>query len=209
VRTPAICPQAAGADCYFFTTDPYMKLTKDDTKFEQMYFEYRDKLYWYVRKKVNTDEAAQDITSDVFVKLLENKDIFLSRDKNGVAAWLYTVARNMIIDSYRKKSNNLEKVGIEDDVFDLVAGEGGNNIDELIRDEKYQIVTAAMEGLDPIEREVITLRFNDELKFSEIAKVVNKEEGAVKMILYRALEKVKSKVGGAHGYELEVEGGAK
>lgn len=145
-------------------------------------------------KKVNTDELAQDITSDVFVKLLENKEILKNRDKSGVAAWLYTVARNMVVDQYRKKSNNVEKVGIEDDVFDLIASESGDHLQDLIKDEKYQVITAAMQGLDPLEQEVITLRFNDELKFSEIAAIVEKEEGAVKMILYRALEKIKTKV---------------
>lgn len=171
-----------------------MKLIKDEKLIEQMYFEYRDRIYWYVRKKVNSDELAQDITSDVFMKLLENKELMQKRDKSGVAAWLYTVARNQVIDQYRKKSNNVEKVGIDDDVFDIIAADDGDHLQNLIKDEKYQLITAAMEGLDAIEQEIVTLRFNDELKFSEIAVIMNKEEGAVKMILYRALEKLKTKV---------------
>jgi len=164
---------------------------KEERNFEKFYFEFRKSLFWYVRKKVGSDEVAQDITAEVFIKLFENREILKKRDESGLKAWLYTVARNQIIDFYRKKSNNVEIKGIDDDIFDLVVADRTEHLQGLIRDEKYQMIMAAMENLEGPEKEVVTLRFNDELSFKEIAQILQKEEGAVKMTLYRAIEKIK------------------
>lgn len=171
-----------------------MNKREEKKMFEKYYFEFRTSIFWYIRKKVNNEESAQDITTDVFMKLLENPDILSNREQNGVRAWLYTVARNAVIDSYRKKSNQLEKTAIDDDVFDLIASDKEDHLQSVIKDEQYQLILAAMEGLGTDEKEIVTLRFMDEMKFNEIAKIVGKDEGAVKMMLYRSLEKIQSKI---------------
>lgn len=172
-----------------------MDKRQEQKMFEKYYFEFRTSIFWYIRKKVTNEETAQDITTDVFMKLLENPDILGERDGNGVRAWLYTVARNAVIDSYRKKSNQLEKTTIDEEVFELIASDSQDHLQGVIKDEKYQLILAAMEGLNPDEREIVSLRFMEEMKFNEIATIVGKDEGAVKMTLYRAMEKIKNKIG--------------
>jgi len=164
---------------------------KEEKKFEKIYFAFRKNLFWYVRKKVNSDEIAQDITADVFMKLFENKKILADRDQNGLRAWLYTVARNQVVDHYRKKSNNVEVKGLDDEIFDLVVSDRTEHLQQLIQDEKYQLIMAVIENLEPIEKEIITLRFQREMSFKEIAEIIKKDEGAIKMTLYRSIEKIK------------------
>ena len=158
--------------------------------FEKYYMDYKKNIYWYVRRRVSSDEIAQDITADVFVKLIENDGVLSKRDCNGVKAWLFTVARNMIIDFFRKKSTNVEKFDIDDEVLELVAVEDGDHLAHEIKDEQKQLLLGAMDGLKSVEKEILSLRFQEEYSFAEIAEITGKKEGNVKMILYRALEKL-------------------
>lgn len=158
--------------------------------FEMYYIEFRRDIFWYIYKKINKRELAEDMTADVFMKLLNNTEVIEKRDKNGVRAWLYTVSRNQVIDYYRKNSTNSD-VDVEPEVFELIACTKDSHLKEAIKDEQFEILRALLEGLDPEEQEIIHLRFRDEMKFSEIAEIMDKKEGAIKMSLYRALEKIK------------------
>jgi len=162
--------------------------------FETVYFELKKPIYWYVRKKVNTDELAEDITADVFVKLFQNPEIMKTRDTNGVRAWLYTVARNLVIDYYRRKSTNTEKTGIDEGIFDIIASEETDYLQDFINEEQTKVALGALELCTSEEKEIISLRFREDMKFNEIADIVGKEDGAVKMIFYRAIEKMKKQL---------------
>ncbi len=167
---------------------------KSKKLFEVYYLEFRSAIYWYVYRKLNKQDMAEDITADVFMKLLENYKIMEDRDRNGVRAWLYTVARNQMIDMFRKSSGK-QNVDMDEDVFEVIASKDEDQISSLIKDQESQMVLAILEGLQPEEREIIHLRFYEEMKFSEISEIVNKDEGAVKMSLYRALDKIKAIAG--------------
>lgn len=174
-------------------TTKIRKNRRGEKMFEKYYFEFRDRIYWYIRKRLNNDEQAEDMTSEVFMKLLEHPEIMEKRKENGVRAWLYTVARNSLIDSYRRKSNNVTKIRPDSDnnIFEIITAQKDTNLRDAITDERYQLALAAMESCSDEEKEIITLRFQEDMKFQEIAEIIGKEEGAVKMQLYRALDKIK------------------
>ena len=162
--------------------------------FETHYHDLSRSLFWYINKKINRKETAEDFTADVMMKLIEHEEILLERDFNGIRAWLFTVARNYIIDSFRKLSNRSKNVDLENEIFEIVTSHDEKYLDKVIQDEQYQMLLAAMESLTSEEKEVIDLRFKSDMKFAEIGEVLNKQEGAVKMIVYRALEKMKVKL---------------
>lgn len=167
-------------------------------KFQEYYMTFRLDMYWYIRKKVNNDALAEDLTSDLFMKLFENSNIIKDRKSGGVKAWLYTVARNMVIDYLRKntiKGQGDRNVVMEEEIFEIVSKEEGEYLEQEIKDQKVLLLNASLEILSSVEKELITLRFKEELRFKEIADVVGKEEGAVKMQIYRALEKLKKHLG--------------
>lgn len=167
-------------------------------KFQEYYLAFRLDMYWYIRKKLNNDELAEDLTADLFMKLLENQDVIADRKKGGIKAWLYTVARNMVIDYLRKntiKGEGNRSVVMEEEIFEIVSKEESEYLEQEIKDQKVLLLNASLEILNPTEKELISLRFKDELRFKEIAEVVGKEEGAVKMQIYRALEKLKKHLG--------------
>lgn len=179
------------------------KLSDKELKklFENYYLEFRTPLYWYILRKVGKPELAEDITADAFMKLLSHMEIIEERKKNEVKAWLYTVSRNQVIDYYRKVGGKTQKVELEEEFFEVMASDEENHLDILAQDEEYQIVLAAMESLTGEEREIINLRFKEEMQFSEIAGLLGKNEGAIKMTLYRALTKLKEMTGDRINYE--------
>jgi RNA polymerase sigma-70 factor (ECF subfamily) len=173
------------------------ELDKEATKlFEEYYFSLRKSIFWYIYKKVNNQELAEDITAEVFLKLAERQDILKDRDENGIKAWLYTVSRNRVIDYYRKLGRKTKQVQMEEEIFEIVSKEEGHYLENEIQEENNVLLLTAVDELSPIEKEIITLRFNEDMRFSEIADIVGKNEGAVKMTLYRALEKLKGEMAG-------------
>lgn len=162
--------------------------------FKKYYIKLRKPLFWYVRKRINSNEKAEDIVVDVFMKLLKNSKIMQERSEDAIKAWLWTVTRHQIIDTYRKKENNVEKLRVEDEYFEVLTAQPGNYLKKAVQNEKLEMIKAVMEGLEVRDREVISLRFQNEMSFAEIAEVTGDNEGAVKMRLYRALEEVKDKI---------------
>lgn len=167
---------------------------KSQKLFEKCYFDNRKAVFLYIYRKVNKKELTEDITADVFVKLAEHPEILEDRDENGVRAWLFTVARNKVIDHFRKLGRNMQQVEMEEEIFEIVTQDEPGYLEQLSKNEEVQLMLAAVEDLSPEEKEIITLRFNDDMQFAEIADVLGKSEGAVKMTLYRAFEKLKKKM---------------
>ncbi|GAB4157034.1 MAG: sigma-70 family RNA polymerase sigma factor [Candidatus Dojkabacteria bacterium] len=170
---------------------------KDSRKlFEKLYSLLKNDVYWYIYKKVNNQELAEDIASDVFMKLFDHPEIMHERDSNGVKAWLFTVGRNAMIDHFRKSANSTSKrQELDDEIFEIVSKEEGHYLEDEILEDEIDILTASMDILSPAEKELIHLRFREEMSFNEIAEILDKKEGAVKMMVYRALEKLKQHIG--------------
>ncbi len=159
--------------------------------FTKYYTEYRKQIFYYIRKRVNNNELAEDIVSDTFMDLLENLEKLNYKEGKGVKSWLYKVARNNMIDYFRRKSTNTERAGIDPDFFEVLGVVPDESLKEVIKDEQLGEIFDALDGLKSEEKEVVSLRLVDELSFKEIGEIMEKSEGAVKMQFYRAVDKIK------------------
>jgi len=157
----------------------------DAEAFGVLYDIYIKKIYDYIFYKTLNVEVAEDITSTVFVKAWQN----LSQFKDGsLVAWLYTIARNTVVDYYRREKFHLNI----DDCWDL--RDKKDFIAEVDRDIYLDKVREAMIVLKSEERDILIMRFWQELSFQEIAERLNKNEGAVKMACNRALQSLRHKI---------------
>lgn len=166
---------------------------KKDKKFKDVYLRHRKRIYWYVYRKISRAPEAEDITADVFMKLYENWNEVEKRGKNGIQAWLYTVARNASIDFLRKASTQSNQ-SLDAEEMTGVAKVFENFVGEAIKDEEIAMIKDALDVLDEVEMEILKLRFEEEMKFKQIAEIVDKREGACKMVLYRSIEKLKNHI---------------
>ena len=119
--------------------------------------------------------------------------------------WLFTIARNLVIDLRRKKTMSsldaLFEGGSEDDrpMSFEVAGDGPSPFDRCANLEDRERIAGALMKLDTLYREVLVLRFHEDLSLEEIAKVTKSPLSTVKSRLYRGLAAIKPKLGSGGG----------
>lgn len=154
----------------------------DSEAFAQLYDAYLDRVYRYVFFRVSDDEMAEDITSQVFLKAWENLDRY-QPGNSPFLAWLYTIARNQVIDHYRARK---QTVSI-DEIVSLPAKDDA--VDEQIQFRfEIQTMRDALQFLTEEQQQVLILKFIAGLETREISKQMNKAEGAIRALQMRALQ---------------------
>ena len=139
---------------------------------ETIYTEYHDKILNYISYKVGNHEDAEDICSEVFIKIQKNLDKY-EEDKASVARWIYVIAGNTIIDYYRARKT-FEEVPEE------LPSESDLENEMLSRESLSELADALMK-LSEEERKVIVLHYYEGLKLTEIEKRTGMSYGQVKL----------------------------
>jgi len=152
-------------------------------EFGKIYEKYVKKIYNFTYYKTSSREVAEDLTSQAFFKALSRIDQF---DTSGsFSAWIYTIARNGIIDYYR---SNHPQSNIED-AFDLV---DGTNIErDIDAKEDLKKVKEYIKSLNSTQREILMLRIWEGMSYKEIADITGKSETNCRIIFSRAISKVR------------------
>lgn len=166
---------------------------RNKESFALAYDMYVDQIYRFIYFKVGEKEEAQDLTSSVFLKtwnfFQEGKEI----DTASLKALLYKIARNAVIDYYRSKNNKInvsldEAIGVVDEKKDLT-------VDLEIKMDIAVVETKILELKDEY-REAIILRFVDELSITEIAEILDKPKGSIRVLIFRAQQALKKIIDG-------------
>lgn len=168
-----------------------MLFSRKQFRFTEYYNDYFEKIYNYIFFRVGQNRTlAEEFTQDVFLKALENFDSF---DQNSnFATWIYRIAHNHVIDHYRRKK--LEKTDLEKVENTLAASKSASETFVRETETKMQMghVNKAMESLNDMQRELITLRYINEYEIEEVAQVLGKDANYVRVNIHRALQKLNS-----------------
>jgi RNA polymerase sigma-70 factor, ECF subfamily len=151
--------------------------------FGQLYDAYMERIYRFVYFRVEDQQTAEDITSQVFLKAWSNLDRF-SFNRTPYLAWLYTIAHNAVIDHYRtrKVTTALDDVQLsQPDHSEAVE----NDIDLTA---EMQSVKTALRALTDDQQKVLTLKFIEGMSNNEIARQLGKREGAIRALQMRGLQ---------------------
>jgi RNA polymerase sigma-70 factor (ECF subfamily) len=153
--------------------------------FGELYERYYVRVYRYVYHRVGHASDAEDITALVFMKALEALPSYRARH-NGFAPWLFRIARNAVVDHYRRrrKQNPLDSV-------EHHAGDG-DPVGHVLGRERRAELHSFMTELSIEQRDVVLMRYAADLSFEEIAATLGKKEPAVRMLLHRGLRKLKA-----------------
>ncbi|MEK7612172.1 MAG: RNA polymerase sigma factor [Patescibacteria group bacterium] len=156
----------------------------DNAAFSLLYDRHAQDIFRYAYFRVRNVEEAEDIMQTVFMKAFEALPRFQDQGKSPLA-FLFTIARNTVINQWRKK----KEVPVHDlfEVQPQLAGVVDNVVSAAITKEMMQSALATAEMLTPDQREVIMLKFMHELDNKEIAVVLEKSEEAVRQLQSRGL----------------------
>ncbi len=158
----------------------------DSDAFGLIYDQFVQRIFRYIRLKIQDRQVAEDILQDVFLKAYQGIYKLKTEDLN-FSAWLYRIASNTINDYFREKYRKPETLEIDEN-FDIAGCVSLQKELEI----KFDIENAkkAFELLSPLHKQVLELRFIQEFSPEETAKILHKSNLAIRLIQFRALKKV-------------------
>jgi RNA polymerase sigma-70 factor (ECF subfamily) len=154
---------------------------RDADAFGELYDHYFGQIYRFVYSRLRDQEAAEDVTSEVFFKALRA----IGRYKpsgHPFSAWLYQISVNAIADHYRAKrptSNLDDAIGVADPAQPVA--------DRVAQKDEAARVWAAIDSLPDQQRTAISLKLGEDLKLADIGIVMGKSEGAIKLLIHRGM----------------------
>jgi len=154
--------------------------------FGRLYDEYQPKIYRFIYLKVGHREEAEDLCHQTFISAWENINNYRFQGYL-FSTWLYSIARNKVIDYYRAKKTT---VNLEIETIKIL--EIGVSNEQLI-DTRLEMEKTkdAILKLNSLEQDVIIMRFIEDLSPKEIAKSLDKSEVAIRQIQHRAIKNLK------------------
>ena len=162
-----------------------VRLINEDTKaFDALYHRYLPRVYRYCAQRLNDKQQAEDVCAQVFFEVLDKLMNGKYKEDGFFSAWIFTIARRRIIDHYRKP--NIEPLG-ESIFFDP---EISKNMED--KDEQKHLLSL-VQDLGEDQKELLRLRFAAQLSFEEIAKIDGRTISAIKMSIYRTLDRIRAK----------------
>lgn len=168
-------------------------------EFSQFYDKNIDKVFRFIYLRVDSTETAQDLTSSAFLKFWQKLSLQGVLQKQNDAAisnptaFLYRIARNQIIDFYRQKSKKPLSLDKLEDIADFQVAQPtfSQKIELSLEMEK---IKKAIRNIKPVYADVIIWHYIDDLSSKEIAQILKKREGNVRVIIHRALNALKQQL---------------
>ncbi len=156
---------------------------KTEKLFVQLYDTHADAIFRFCYFKTGDREIAKDLAQDTFVKVfnyLKNNDV------QNTKSFIYTTAKNTIIDYWRKKKSVVESQ-LPDGFFESIAEK-----DNSENDIDYSIFLSLLDKLSEADREVIVLRFIEDMNSREMAAILGERENTILVRISRAKEKLRA-----------------
>jgi RNA polymerase sigma-70 factor (ECF subfamily) len=156
----------------------------DRIAFGKLYDRFMSPIYRFVYYRVYNKGLAEDLTSQTFLKAVENIASY-DRKKGKFSSWLYRIARNLVIDYYRSRKKTVEL----DETWDIPSDIDIE--DDVHRKDMAERLKSLMRILSGEQREIVVMRLWQELPYNEIAGILGKTEAGCKMMFSRAIAKLR------------------
>lgn len=163
--------------------------THDPAAFDGLYLLFADRVYRYLLARIGDPDLAEDIASQSFLRLIEKIGIYRIGPRDNAAifsAWFYRLAHNKMVDVLRSRKRAQEAP------LELAYQVGDGRVIDVVEERlDFERILATLQHLNEQQREVILLRFVEDLSIAETAIMMQKSEGAVKALQHRALESLR------------------
>ena len=162
----------------------------DAAALSAIYDQYAQKIYVYFYHRLGDRQLAEDLTGDVFVRMVEAADTARFADTS-LSGWLYRIAHNLLVDYLRRRR---EEVGLPE----RLPSQGGDEDPTAVAERKLaqDRLRQALQTLTEEQRQVIILRFGEGLTAREVAAIMGKRENAIWQLQHRALNNLRRALAG-------------
>jgi len=185
VETLALVP-TLGLDAFGPIPDVIDRARNGDrAAFAELYDTHVDSVYRYLLYRVREPSDAEDLCSEVFTRAFANIHRYRWQGKSFLA-WLYTIARNAVTDRRRR-----ERPTVEIDNAFALAEDGPTAHERAVHGEAVDALRGAVRHLTTEQQEVLVLRFVENRSSREVAKMLGKNEGAIRALQFRALGRLR------------------
>ena len=163
---------------------------------DELILRYQERLRRYLIRLTGNRELADDVLQETWIRVLTRGSQF--NGESQFITWLYAVARNLVRDLRRRKQPQIGSLEVTtnngDQVVLEVASKEKTPFDHYVATEEAHVLAGAFQTLMPRHREVVELRFHQEMSLSEIALIVGAPVSTVKARLYRAMAVLRPKI---------------
>lgn len=165
------------------------RISKGDTEsFAQVFDRYHEKIYRFVYLKLPRQQDAEDIAAEVFLKVWDH--IKAGKKITSLQAFVYQVARNLVVDFYRRQGAPTESI---DEGEIVIADRSDLSLEEkMVLKGDMARIEGALRKLKDAYREVIVLHYLNELSLVETAHAIEKSPGATRVLLHRGMRALKN-----------------
>ncbi|MFC2059278.1 sigma-70 family RNA polymerase sigma factor [Chloroflexota bacterium] len=160
--------------------------SRKEARLAGLYEDYYDRIARYIYVRIGDQSEAEDLAGEVFLKALESLDSYKERGVP-MQAWLFKIARNLLVDHLRKVSKR--KIVPIDNVVVPDTSNPENEVETRLQLKK---MSEALKQLTPAQQEVIGLRFFAGLTSDEVAKILGKKSGAVREMQSAAIKALRN-----------------
>jgi RNA polymerase sigma-70 factor, ECF subfamily len=161
----------------------------DRDALEELYLIHFDRIYSYLHVSVGNRHDAEDLTTQTFLKMLEKIGTFRWRSAP-FSAWLFRIAHNLAMDHFRAR----RRWQPEEDVPEQPGSEEPSAEREAMQSIGRQSMMELIERLSPEQQQVLTLKFVFNFPNADVAKILDKTEGAIKSLQHRALASLQKQI---------------
>jgi RNA polymerase sigma-70 factor, ECF subfamily len=172
--------------------------TGDTEAFEALYDQHADRIFRYIRIKVQHHQQAEDLLQETFIKAW--RALPRLEANSNFSAWVYKIAHNAINDHFRRVYRTPQMVNIDDEM-NIAAPVHFS--EDVSRKFDVEAIRKELDLLSPQHKLVLELRFVQDFTIPEVAAVLGKSQVAVRIIQHRALKKLKGILGETYDNEPE------
>lgn len=160
----------------------------DAQAFALLYDRHLDAIYRYMNLRVTTQEQAEDLTEDVFLRAWQALGSYSPAQP--FLHWLYRIAHNLVVDDHRRKAHQNTSIDALEDAGYQLPGHDPSPLQTVLAQEEAQALRTALATMTPEEQTLLTLRFTEDMPFHAVAAILQKSEGACRVLQHRALHKL-------------------
>ncbi len=163
----------------------------DPDAFGEVYDVCVERIYRYVRVRVGDDMDAEDLTEQVFTRAWQALGRYQDRGRPFIA-WLYAIASNVVADHFRARR---VRAPLDPNLIDDAPDTDPVEMSE--RESRKHMLEAAIRQLNPAQQRVVILRFVEGMSPADVAEIIGKREGTIRVIQHRALQALRGILGSA------------